>query len=39
MNGKELKGLELNQKEVVIPREIFLKHSRKTLNSIHVTLE
>ncbi len=39
INGKELKGLELNKKEVLIPKEILLKHSRKTLNSIIVTLE
>ncbi len=39
MNGRELKGLELNKKEVLIGRDLFLKHARKSDNSILVTLE
>ena len=39
LNGKELKGLELNKKEVLIPKDLFLKNSRKTDNTFIVTLE
>ncbi len=39
MNGKELKGLGLGQKEVLIPKELFQKHSRKIENLFVVTLE
>lgn len=39
MNGKELKGLELNKKEVLIPLELLLKSTRKSDNSLVVTLE
>lgn len=39
VNGKELKGLELNKQYVVIPRELYLKTARKRLNVITVTLE
>jgi len=39
VNGKELKNLELNKKEVLIPRETLLRVSRKSANTIVVTLE
>lgn len=39
LNGKELKGLALGGKEVVIPKEIFLSSSRKADNTLVVTLE
>ncbi len=39
MNQKDLKNVELNKKEVLIPRTIFLKNARKSLNTILVTLE
>lgn len=39
LNGKEIKELELNKKEVVIPREIFLKLAKKTGNQLVVSLE
>ena len=39
INGKELKSLALNQKEVLIPKEILSKLPKKSLNVITVTLE
>ncbi len=39
LNGKELQGLLLNQKEVLVPKEIFLKHSRNSENTLVVGLE
>lgn len=39
LNGKELKAVELNKKEALIPRELFLKATRKSDNIIVVTLE
>jgi hypothetical protein len=39
MNGKELKGIELNSKEALIPRALFLKHAKKTANHLVVTIE
>lgn len=39
MNGKELKNLELNQKEVRIGKDVFLRNAGKKLNTILVVLE
>ncbi len=39
LNGRELKEIELQRKEVLIKRELFLKHSKKSGNVILVTLE
>lgn len=39
LNGKELTGVELHKKEILINRELLLKLSRKSLNIITVTLE
>ncbi len=39
LNGKELQGLELHQKEVLIPKKIFLKYSRVSENTLQVTIE
>jgi cellobiose phosphorylase len=39
LNGRELKGVELNKPEVTIGREILVKNARKLLNQIIVTLE
>ena len=39
LNGRELKELELQKKEVLIKRELFLKYSKKSGNQIVVTLE
>ena len=39
LNGKELKDIELNKKEVLIKKEILLKRCRKTDNSLVLTLE
>jgi cellobiose phosphorylase len=39
LNGKELKGVELNKPEVTIGRELLVKNARKLLNQIIVTLE
>ncbi len=39
LNGKELKGIELNQHEVLIRRDLFLKNSRKLANTFVATLE
>ncbi len=39
INGKELKNLELNKKEVLIPRELFLKSTKKSDNTLSVILE
>jgi cellobiose phosphorylase len=39
LNGQPLKEVELQKKEVLIPRELLLKHCRKTKNEIVVTLE
>lgn len=39
LNGKELKGVELNKHEVLIRRDLFLKNSRKLANTFVATLE
>lgn len=39
LNGRELKGLELNRKEVLIPRDVFLKAGRSGDNTLLITLE
>ena len=39
INGKELKNLKLNEKDVLIPRLVFLRNVRKAHNTIVVTLE
>lgn len=39
LNGQPLKEVELQKKEVLIPRELLLKIARKTKNQIVVTLE
>lgn len=39
VNGRPLKGVELQKKEILIPRELLLKIARKTKNQIVVTLE
>ena len=39
MNGKELKNIELNKKETLIPRATLIKYSRKSGNTILITLE
>lgn len=39
MNGKNLEGVELNKKEALIPRELFLKSAKKTENHLVVSLE
>ncbi len=39
LNGKELRGLALNQKEVLIKREILSSLFKRSLNVITVTLE
>ncbi len=39
LNGKALEGIELHKKEVLIKKELLLKHARKSLNIIAVTLE
>ncbi len=39
LNGKELKGLSLNLKHVLIPRDVLLGQAKKPLNQIVVTLE
>ncbi len=39
LNGKELKEIELNKKEALIPRDLFLKRARKSDNLLVVTLE
>ena len=39
LNGRELKELELEKKEVLIKKDLFLKYSKKSANEIVVTLE
>ena len=39
LNGKELKEIDLNKKEALIPRDLFLKRTRKSDNLLVVTLE
>lgn len=39
LNGRELKELELEKKEVLIKKDLFLKYSKKSGNEIVVTLE
>lgn len=39
VNGQELKGVELQKKEVLIPRDLLLKTAKKPKNIIAVTLE
>ncbi len=39
LNGKDLKGLLLNQKEVLIPKTVFIKNSRNSENTIIVWLD
>lgn len=38
LNGRELKEIELGKKEALIGRAFFLKHARKNLNTLVVTL-
>lgn len=39
INGREVKGLDLNRKEVLIPRETLAKLTKKTGNTVTVALE
>lgn len=39
LNGKDLPELELHQKDVLVPRKVFLKYARATENVVAVTLE
>jgi len=39
LNGKELKNLDLNKQEVLVPKEFLLHNARKRENTLIVTLE